>query len=160
MRCCTAERCNKSNHPSGSPLNCGRHLNFVTPLVCHCVTPLVFHFVTPLAFTSPRDAAHLLPRDTALRCHVGCARSAGVDDYVPSRRTYTTCTQCTTGVLSKNITIFIGALRGLVYIKVYILFRGLSKNKKYVEYTYSTTCKWYLPKPLPACLPTPSHWPR
>ena len=107
-----------------------------------------------------RDTAHLLPRDTALRCHVGCARSAGMDDYVPSRRTYTTCTQCTTGVLSKNITIFIGALRDMVYIRVYILFRGLSKNKKYVEDTYSTTCKWYLPKPLPACLPTPSHWPR
>ena len=82
-----------------------------------------------------RDAAHLPPRDTALRCHVGCARSAGMDDYVPSRRTYTTCTQCTTGVLSKNTTIVIGALRGLVYIKVYILFRGLSKNKKYVEDT-------------------------
>ncbi len=164
MRCCTAERCNKSNHPSGSPLNCGRHLNFVTPLGCHCVTPLVFYFVTPLAFTLPRDTARLSPRntarlpsrDTALRCHVGCARFAGMDDYVPSRRMYTTCTQCTTGVLSKNTTIVIGALRGVVYI----LFRGLSKNKKYVEYTYSTTCKWYLPKPLPACLPTPSHWPR
>ncbi len=105
MRCCTAERCNKSNHPSGSPLNCGRHLNFVTPLGCHCVTPLVFYFVTPLAFTLPRNTARLSPRntarlpsrDTALRCHVGCARSAGMDDYVPSRRMYTMCMQCTTG---------------------------------------------------------------
>ena len=46
MRCCTAERCNKSD----SLLNPGRHLNLVTPLVCHCVTPLVFHLVTPLIF--------------------------------------------------------------------------------------------------------------
>ncbi len=37
-----------------------------------------------------RDAARLPPRDTALRCQVGCARSAGMKDYVPIA--------CTTGV--------------------------------------------------------------
>ena len=34
VRCCTAERCNKSNHPPGSPLDSGRHPNLVTLLVC------------------------------------------------------------------------------------------------------------------------------
>ena len=66
MRCCTAERCNKSNHPPGSPLDPGCHLNLVTPFIFHLLTsllfplvtpfilplltPLIFHLVTPLVF--------------------------------------------------------------------------------------------------------------